>query len=133
MSAALNHRHGHHGAEAGRQRRRRQRRWNSDQRYAVGSERTRRRYSRLTWQNLRRTYMVHIHNITTALRSVHAVVQPIAPSTRGWRGRRMARAFQHGACNAQPTSAAGERSQQLPHALHSCSYHSNGEPTTPAR
>jgi hypothetical protein len=76
MSAVLmNHRHGHRGAEAGRQRRR-QLRWNSDQRCAVGSEPTCRRSSRLAWQRLRRKLMVHIHKTTTALRSVHAVVQP---------------------------------------------------------
>jgi hypothetical protein len=67
MSAVLmNHRYGHRGAEAGRQRRR-QLRWNRDQRCAVGSKRTRRRNSRLTWQRLRRKLMVHIHTTTTAV------------------------------------------------------------------
>jgi hypothetical protein len=101
----MNHRHGDRGTEAGRPRRRRQLRWNSDQRCAVaqlgavGSEPTRRRYagSRLTWQLLRRR--VQTHKTTTELRSVHAVVQPALA-----RGRR-------GTCKAQPTSAPGERSQ----------------------
>jgi hypothetical protein len=78
MSAVfMNRRHGHRGAGAGRQRRRRQLRWSSHQRCAVGSKRTRRRSSRLAWQRLRRKLMVHIHKTTAALRSVqHAVVQP---------------------------------------------------------
>jgi hypothetical protein len=77
MSAVFeNRRLGHREAEAGRPRRRRQLRWSSHQRCALGSKCTRRRSSRLAWQRLRRMLMVHIRKTTAALRSVHAVVQP---------------------------------------------------------
>jgi hypothetical protein len=100
MGAVLtSHRHGHRRAVAGRQRRRRQRRWNSGQCCAVGSERTCWRYSRLTWQRLRRKLTVHIHKTTAALRSVHAVVLFVQLSA------------QH----------------QHRHTLHSCNSHSNGD------
>ena len=77
MSAVLmNHRHGHRGAVAGRQRRRRQLRWDSDQGCAVDTERTRGWNSGLTWQRLRRKLMAHTHKTASVLRMAQAVVQP---------------------------------------------------------
>jgi hypothetical protein len=122
----IKHRHGHRGAEAGCQCRRRQLRWNSHQRCGVGrSECTRRRCSRLTRQRLRRKF--HIHKTTAALRSVRVVVQPAHVACS-----QSPHPQEDGVARAQP-SAASERSQVSPHALHCWNYHSNGEPTTPAR
>jgi hypothetical protein len=76
MSAVLmNRRHGRRGAVAGRQRRRRQLRWDSDQGCAVDTERTRGN-SGLTWQRLRRKLMARTHKTASVLRKAQAVVQP---------------------------------------------------------
>jgi hypothetical protein len=125
----MNHRHGHRGGEAGRQRRRRQLRWNSDQRCAIGSKRTRRRSSGLTWQRLRRKLMVRMHAYTRPHHCFARRTLSCNLRTSQARYHRVhKRTAWHGTADVCSQSAHKYR-----HTLHCCNCRSNGELTPPAR